>query len=175
MEGAACPSTPRVSDCSQEGLPVGCPGFPSKCHCKAQRYALVLCAHCDSHHLCRALHTPSLPLHQRKVCFQQGKFRAGPKGVRGLGEYLQAEEEEEDDRFACPCPQPCLLLIRPVSPSHHCLRPLSDRQAVSPAPRQQSGPLSPPSATTGLRHGLSLPQIPQRLSQQRNMGFTFSS
>lgn len=98
-----------------------------------------------------------------------------PRVYGGWGEYLQAEEEEEDDRFACPCPQPCLLLIRPVSPSHHCLLPLSDRQAVSPAPCQQSGPLSPPSATTGLRHGLSLPQIPQRLSQQRNVGFTFSS
>ena len=40
---------------------------------------------------------PSIPLHQRRVCFQPRKFRAGPRAYWGWGEYPQAEEEEEDD------------------------------------------------------------------------------
>ena len=74
---------------------------------------------------------PSVPLHQRRVCFQPGKFRAGPKGVLGWGEYPQQRKKRR--MTDSPAPPPALL-----PPELSCV-PLSPLPSAS---QGQSGTLS---------------------------------
>ena len=104
VECAACPSTPRVPDCSQEGPPVRMPRFPEQVPPQSQDVPWH-CVHCGSHHLCRA-GTPKRSPPSKESLLPARQVQGRPQGCTGVGGVPTAEEEEEDDRFACPSPRP---------------------------------------------------------------------